>query len=227
MWRHVPTFVKVQAVILAVPTVVMACSLGIASIQAAHKQEAARVSRLASIHADQIIADERAGAELERTRQSLTTVTVERDQAQARVTDLEDQVGSLEGQVESLKAQTAYRATTTGYGGGGSPQPVVAAGNHFPYGQCTWHVANRRSVPWFGNAGTWLSGARAYGYATGSTPRPGAIMVTAESPVGHVAYVESVGANSFTVSEMNYRGWGVVDWRTVAMGSWFIRGFVY
>ncbi len=59
-------------------------------------------------------------------------------------------------------------------GGGGS-------GHRFPYGYCTWYVAQRRYVPWGGNAGTWLAGARASGKATGSTPRPGAIMVSGES----------------------------------------------
>ena len=80
----------------------------------------------------------------------------------------------------------------------------------FPYGQCTWYVAQKRTVTWAGNAGTWLKGAKAAGLATGNEPKVSAIMVTNESPVGHVAYVESISGNTITISEMNYRGFGIV-----------------
>ncbi len=90
--------------------------------------------------------------------------------------------------------------------------------NHFPYGWCTWWVASKRYVPWRGNANQWPGNARAYGYAVGRVPVPGAIMVTNESWWGHVAYVESVNGNSVTVSEMNYSGWGRVSHRTVSAG---------
>jgi surface antigen len=100
--------------------------------------------------------------------------------------------------------------------------------NHFSYGYCTWYVANRRYVPWFGNAAEWWPNARAYGYAEGQTPAVGAIMVTQESGPGHVAYVESVNGSSFTVSEMNYAGWNVVSSRTITPGSRVpILGFIY
>lgn len=66
------------------------------------------------------------------------------------------------------------------------------------------------------------------GFRTGSTPEPGAVMVTWESWVGHVAYVESVNADgSFVVSEMNYRGWGVLSTRTLRTKSVPLIGFVY
>lgn len=101
-------------------------------------------------------------------------------------------------------------------------------GNVFPYGYCTYYVAQRRVVTWRGNAGTWLSGAQAQGYATGGTPKVGAIMVTAEgSSAGHVAYVEKVDGNMITVSEMNYRGFGVISTRTLSASSSFIKGFIY
>lgn len=96
------------------------------------------------------------------------------------------------------------------YGGGG---------NHFPYGYCTWYVASKRSVPWHGNANQWLWNSRAMGYGTGRSPRVGAIMVTNESWYGHVAYVESVNGNTVTISEMNYAGWGKVNYRTVS--AWY------
>jgi surface antigen len=106
---------------------------------------------------------------------------------------------------------------------GAGPYP-----NHFSFGYCTYYVATRRYVPWFGNAIDWWANARAYGYPEGSTPRPGAIMVTRESSLGHVAYVESVNGNQFTVSEMNFSAWDVVDRRTITLGgSVPIVGFIY
>ena len=83
---------------------------------------------------------------------------------------------------------------------GGTPQVSAGvqlggkggAGHSFPYGYCTWYVAQKRYVPWGGNAGSWLYHAKAGGYATGRTPRVGAIMVTTENRYyGHVAIVES------------------------------------
>jgi peptidoglycan DL-endopeptidase CwlO len=100
--------------------------------------------------------------------------------------------------------------------------------NHFSYGYCTWYVANRRYVPWFGNAIDWWPNARPYGYGEGQAPRVGAIMVTRESGYGHVAYVEAVnGDGSWTVSEMNFTGWDQVDQRTIRPGQVPLVGFIY
>jgi len=101
------------------------------------------------------------------------------------------------------------------------------AGHSYPYGYCTWYVSQKRYIPWSGNAGTWLYHAKAAGYATGHTPKPGAIMVTSESWWGHVALVESVSGSTFTVSEMNYEGFGKKDIRTVDASSRVIKGFIY
>ncbi|MGH7776668.1 MAG: CHAP domain-containing protein [Candidatus Dormibacterales bacterium] len=106
--------------------------------------------------------------------------------------------------------------------------PAVYSSSKFPYGYCTWYVNSRRPVPWSGDAWTWFSEAQAYGWKTGQTPRVGAIMVTWESGWGHVAYVESVHpGGSWTVSEMNYVGWGVVDQRTIHPGQVPLIGFIY
>lgn len=100
--------------------------------------------------------------------------------------------------------------------------------NGYPYGWCTYYVATRRSVPTsWGDAKAWLSSAKRAGYSTGQTPVAGAIMVSSESFWGHVSYVESVNGNEFTISEMNYKGWGVTSRRTVSTGSGIIRGFIY
>ncbi len=109
------------------------------------------------------------------------------------------------------------------------PRPAVGAvGNHFSFGYCTWYVANKRPIPWFGDAGQWGPNAARMGFPEGKTPRVGAIMVTWEGPIGHVAYVESVNADgSFVVSEMNYKAWDVVDFRTVHLATIPLETFIY
>lgn len=118
---------------------------------------------------------------------------------------------------------------------GGTPQITgkilsgkAGTGHRFPYGYCTWFVAQKRYVPWGGNAGTWLYHAKAMGYATGKTPRPGAIVVTTENRYyGHVAYVEKVSGSTFTISEMNYVGYAKTSRRTMSTSSRVIKGFIY
>ena len=122
------------------------------------------------------------------------------------------------------KQQTTFSITYAG--------PAYGSGGHFPYGYCTWWVAHKRYVPWNGDAWMWWPNARLFGFAEGQTPAVGAIMVQGiswSSPVGHVAYVESVNADgSFTVSEMNYGRWGVVDYRTIKSTSGLdLLGFIY
>jgi len=97
----------------------------------------------------------------------------------------------------------------------------------FPGGWCTTWVAMHRYIPWRGNAGTWLSQARRYGYATGSEPRVGAIVVTSESWWGHVALVEAVHDGYITISEMNYVGRGIVSRRTIPAHGGVVRGYIY
>ncbi|PIP27398.1 MAG: hypothetical protein COX30_02095 [Candidatus Moranbacteria bacterium CG23_combo_of_CG06-09_8_20_14_all_39_10] len=103
----------------------------------------------------------------------------------------------------------------------------AGTGHSFPYGYCTWYVAQRKYVPWSGNAGTWLYHAKSMGYATGRTPKVGAIMVSSESWWGHVGIVESVKGNTFTVSEMNYKSFAKKSYRTVSANSRAIKGFIY
>jgi LysM repeat protein len=122
-------------------------------------------------------------------------------------------------------------------GSGGAMPTVVKScclgpyvNNRFPVGWCTYYVATWRNVTWTGDAGWWYDNAKAQGYAVGATPKVGAIMVTWESYLGHVAYVESVNSDgSWTVSEMNYVGFDVIDWRTIKPGQLGSRlvGFIY
>jgi len=108
------------------------------------------------------------------------------------------------------------------------PKGKVGGGHSFPYGYCTWYVSQKRYVPWGGNAGTWLYHAKAGGYATGRSPRVGAIMVTTENRYyGHVAYVEKVSGDTITVSEMNYVGFAKRSTRVLSASSRAIKGFIY
>lgn len=46
----------------------------------------------------------------------------------------------------------------------------------FAWGNCTWYVAQNKSVTWRGNANRWMTNAKAAGIKTGQTPIPGAII---------------------------------------------------
>lgn len=119
---------------------------------------------------------------------------------------------------------------------GGTPQVSgfkdltgkAGTGHRFPYGYCTWYVAQKRYVPWSGNAGAWLYNAKSQGYRTGKAPQVGAIVVTTENRYyGHVALVEKVSGGTITVSEMNYAGWGKKSTRQLSASSRVIKGFIY
>lgn len=95
-------------------------------------------------------------------------------------------------------------------------------------GQCTWWVLSKAGLSGqWGNANQYLSSARAKGFATGKTPRAGSIAVFAEGYVGHVGWVEAVNGNTFTISEMNFVGPFVANYRTLSADYGALRGFVY
>lgn len=106
---------------------------------------------------------------------------------------------------------------------------IDRSSNNYWYGFCTWYVAEKRpDVPnQWGNAGNWLNSAQNSGWPTGTSPAVGAIIVTRESWVGHVGYVEKVEGNSITISEMNYKGWGTTNTRTLDINNPVIKGFIY
>lgn len=133
-------------------------------------------------------------------------------------------------QIADLDNQIAAARAPRGSGG--------SCANHFAYGQCTWYVANRRCVPWGGNANMWYYNAARMGFPEGHTPVPGAIVVfwpggDGASWIGHVAYVEAVGPAAgipggyFKLSEMNFDGWARVNYRVLPNNSSGIQGFVY
>ena len=156
---------------------------------------------------------------------SLATLRASRDEAQ-KVADQ-----AVAQQNAMLRARALAIAQVQVQVGPSQPATWVGQGqwpNRFAYGYCTWYVANRRYIPWLGNAIDWWPNARPYGYAEGQAPRVGAVMVTRESGYGHVAYVEAVnGDGSWTVSEMNFTGWNQVSRRTIRPGQVSLVGFIY
>lgn len=119
-------------------------------------------------------------------------------------------------------APVAFQSTRTENAPVGAVPHGVIPGNTYDYGYCTWYVKNRRpDLPNnLGNADTWTVRAANQGYATGKTPRAGAV-----GQLGmHVVYVESVNGDSMTISEMNYQGWNVQSSRTMSASGW---SFIY
>lgn len=108
--------------------------------------------------------------------------------------------------------------------------PPGGYADRFPYGQCTWWAAYNRQVSWSGNAGDWLANARAVGVASSASPSVGAIAVYAPgngyTELGHVAVVIAVAPDAYTVSEMNYLGWGQVNTRTIPWPDPHLEGFI-
>lgn len=93
--------------------------------------------------------------------------------------------------------------------------------NTYIFGYCTFWAAKRReevglSIPnTWGDAHTWDDYARLAHYTVNHTPAQYSIMQTDAGDLGHVAFVESVTPDGgWTVSEMNVKGWDVVDGRT-------------
>ncbi|MEB8125868.1 LysM peptidoglycan-binding domain-containing protein [Staphylococcus succinus] len=128
--------------------------------------------------------------------------------------------------------QTLTIPGTTGAGGSGgsttqtsntNTASTASDQNLYDWGQCTWHVFNRRaetgqpiSTYWW-NADHWANNAAADGYTVNNTPSAGSILQTYSGAVGHVAYVEQVNPDgSILISEMNYNTPpGTVDYRTI------------
>jgi surface antigen len=167
------------------------------------------------------------------------------DQAryQQQASRLTGRAATLMHQLEHVLTQLAtaegVQAATLGAAGGEAGSidgslPPFAYGprvDNFPWGQCTWYVASLRDVTWGGDAWKWLIAAAALGKREGIIPRVGAIVVfgpgNGYSPLGHVAYVESVvSSTSFIVDEANVDGLGIVDQRLISSLT-DVEGFIY
>ena len=109
--------------------------------------------------------------------------------------------------------------------------PLGGYADAFPWGQCTYWAAFNRVVTWNGDAWQWLANAAAHGEATSSGPAYGSIVVyragAGYSVFGHVGLVVGVHGSSFTVSEMNYLGLGIVDLRESPWPDGAVEGFIW
>ena len=101
--------------------------------------------------------------------------------------------------------------------------PVFNHRNLYDWGQCTWHVFNRRaaigkgiSTYWW-NANNWDNAAARDGYRIDGNPTVGSIAQSDAGYYGHVAFVERVNSNgSILVSEMNFSASpGILTYRTI------------
>lgn len=107
-------------------------------------------------------------------------------------------------------------------------------GNSYAAGNCTWYVKNQlpEVANSFGNAKDWWTNATKCGWSQQQTPVQNAIAVwdgSVDPPdgYGHVAVVVAVNSdNSFVVSEMNWKGLGVVDQRRLTTSERSLIGFL-
>jgi surface antigen len=96
--------------------------------------------------------------------------------------------------------------------------PISSSGNTYSYGFCTYYVKNRRpDIPnsW-GDAYNWFYAAQSSGFATGYTPRVGAI----GQEGNHVVYIEKIKGNQVYISAMNDAdGWDKITYRWASVSS--------
>jgi surface antigen len=164
----------------------------------------------------------------------------QRNSLLSQIASVRAQQQAAEEAAAAAAAEAAAAAAAAAKSGGGSgmcggvlcPFAFGTISDSFPWGQCTWYVASLREVPWGGNADEWFGNAGAMGYSTGSTPKPGAIVVwgpgNGYSYYGHVAYVVAVVSPSdFYVNEANFDEIpGNIDSREVTTLN-DVEGFIY
>lgn len=106
-------------------------------------------------------------------------------------------------------------------------------GAGFVPGHCTYFVAKYWPVKWRGNARNWFKNAKAAGFQTGQTAKPGAIVVWYgpgyNLTYGHVGIVMSVDAKKGTmiVKDMNYAGLWKITTREEKLRNKSIIGYIY
>ena len=107
----------------------------------------------------------------------------------------------------------------------------VSNGKGFVWGNCTYFVAKYANVTWRGNAKDWLRNAAAAGVATGSSPRPGSIVVFKgagyDPKYGHVGIVVETEGDDVIVKDMNFRRLNEVTTRRVSAEDPAIKGYIY
>ena len=131
------------------------------------------------------------------------------------------------GQKLKVSGSASSGGSTGSTGSTGYKTPVFNHSNLYDWGQCTWHVFNKRaqigkgiSTYWW-NANNWDNAAPGDGYTVDHRATVGSILQSDLGYYGHVAFVESVNSNgSITVSEMNYSASpGITTYRTIPVSQ--------
>lgn len=126
-------------------------------------------------------------------------------------------------------------STSNSNNNSGYTSPTFNHQNLYDWGQCTWHVFNRRqaigkpiSTYWW-NANNWASAAAKDGYVVNHTPSVGSILQSSAGYYGHVSFVERINSNgSIQVSEMNFSSSpGVLTYRTVPASQVSSYNFIH
>jgi surface antigen len=111
----------------------------------------------------------------------------------------------------------------------------------YAQGECTWYAdqeAHLYTGVWLpnylGDAGQWAASAASNGWATGTTPRIGSVLVippnqVGAGSVGHVAWVTEVypSQNAIQVTEMHWPNVNVMDSRRISPAFGGVHGFRY
>lgn len=101
----------------------------------------------------------------------------------------------------------------------------------FVWWNCTWYVAQNKTVTWRWNANTWIRNAKAAWAKTWSTPVVGSIVQFSwewyNRYYGHVGIVAGIEDGNIIVKDMNYRGLYEVTIRKVSINSSSIDGYIY
>jgi surface antigen len=203
----------------------------------------ANVDRLTELQSQQQHEEQQIAAQAAAVQTLQAQALQDQARYQQQASRLTGQAATLMHQLEDVLTHLAtaqgVQAATLGAAGSEAGSidgalPPFAYGprvDDFPWGQCTWYVASLRDVTWGGDAWEWLIAAAARGKQEGIIPRVGAIVVfgpgNGYSPLGHVAYVESVvNPTSFIVDEANADGLGIVDQRLISSLT-DVEGFIY
>jgi surface antigen len=101
----------------------------------------------------------------------------------------------------------------------------------FAWGNCTWYVAQNKSVSWRGNANAWMKNAKAAGVKTWQKAVPWSIIQFSgrgyNRYYGHVGIVADVTDDYVIVKDMNYRRINEVTIRKIPKNDASIDGYIY
>ena len=96
---------------------------------------------------------------------------------------------------------------------------------------CTWYVAQNKTVTWRGNANAWMRNAKAAWEKTWSTPVVWAIIQFSWAGYNryywHVGIVAGIEGDDLIIKDMNYRGLYEVTIRKVPIDHPSIDGYIY